>query len=440
MKYFSSFRFEENDGTLFRGAQQIPLTRKAGDLLRCLLERAGALTTHQTILSTVWSGTHVQPGNIKVLVRELRRALEDDPRQPRFIRSEPGRGYSFLASAADAPPPGVDIVRQDRTSIFVNRRDELETLKRCLAAAGESECRLVLIQGEHGAGKTALCDAFLHLASGSPAVWLSYGQCFEQSRSGEPYCAVLNALDQLTRQFPAHVPAALLRHAPAWLGQLPQWSDLTVAARANPSNVHRSSRMIRELLSAFDELSRDITLVLVLEDLHWGDLDTIELLRALGRHHSRAKYLIVATYDACEVSAANRALARLALDLQSSQTCVSLSIGPLREDHVRGYLEARFGSKALGPLTGPLCQVTGGNPLRMVATVDALVATGRILHQPEGWQLESRPLGSMQPESANHLSAPLPIGSSSLTSMAWMSREDFGASAWDSTQKLRIVD
>jgi hypothetical protein len=440
MKYFSSFRFEENDGTLFRGPQQIPLTRKAGELLRCLLERAGAVTTHQTILSTVWRGTHVQPGNIKVLVRELRRALDDDPRQPQFIKSEPGRGYSFLAPAGDAPPPGVDVVRQDRTPIFVNRRDELETLKRCLAAAGESECRLVLIEGEHGAGKTALCDAFLHLASRSPAVWLSYGQCFEQSRSGEPYCAVLNALDQLTRQFPTHAPAALLRHAPAWLGQLPQWSELTVAARANPSNGHRSSRMIRELLSAIDELSRDITLVLVLEDLHWGDLDTIDLLRALGRHHSRAKYLIVATYDACEVSDPSRALARLALDLQSSQVCISLSIRPLREEHVRGYLEARFESTALGPLTGPLWQVTGGNALRMVATVDALVATGHILRQPEGWRLESRPLGSMQPASANHLSAQLPIGSSSLTSMAWMSREDAGASAFGLTQKLRIVD
>jgi AAA ATPase domain/Transcriptional regulatory protein, C terminal len=435
MKYFSSFRFEENDGTLFRGAQQIPLTRKAGDLLRCLLERAGAVTTHHTILSTVWRGTHVQPGNIKVLVRELRRALEDDPRQPRFIKSEPGRGYSFLAPAGDAPPPGVDVVRQDRTPIFFNRRDELETLKRCLAAASESECRLVLIEGEHGAGKTALCDAFLHLASRSPAVWLSYGQCFEQSGSGEPYCAVLNALDQLTRQFPTHVPAALLRHAPAWLGQLPQWSELAVAARANPSNGHRSSRMIRELLSAFDELSRDITLVLVLEDLHWGDLDTIELLRALGRHHSRAKYLIVATYDACEVSDPSRALARLALDLQSSQACVSLSIGPLREEHVRGYLEARFGSKALGPLTGPLCQVTGGNPLRIVATVDALVATGRILHQPEGWHLESRAENSIRPESANDLSTTPPIGSGSLTSMAWMGREGAGAWAFGATQK-----
>jgi hypothetical protein len=430
MKYFSSFRFEENDGTLFRGAQQIPLTRKAGDLLRCLLERAGTVTTHQTILSTVWRGTHVQPGNIKVLVKEVRRALEDDPRAPRFIKSEPGRGYAFLAPAGDAPPPGADVVRQDRTPIFVNRRDELETLKRCLAAAGESECRLVLIDGEHGIGKTALCDAFLYLASRSPAVWLSYGQCFDQTRSGEPYCAVLNALDQLTRQFPTHVPAALLRHAPVWLAQLPQWSELAVAARANPSNVHRPSRMIRELLSALDELSREATLVLVLEDLHWGDIDTIELLRAVGRHHSRAKYLIIATYDACEVSDASRAMARLALDLQSSQACVSLSIGPLREDHVRGYLEARFGSKALGPLIGPLCQVTGGNPLRIVATVDTLVATGRILRQPEGWHLESRPLGSVRPESGNDSLATPPIGSSSLASMAWMEREGASTTAF----------
>jgi hypothetical protein len=136
--------------------------------------------------------------------------------------------------------------------------------------------------------------------------------------------------------------------------------------------------------------------------------------------------LVVATYDACEISDASRALARLALDLQSSQACVSLSIGPLREDHVRGYLEARFDSKALGPLTGPLCQVTGGNPLRMVATVDALVATGRILPRPGGWHLESRPQGAMRPENTNGVSTPPPIGSSSLTSMAWMGHEPTG--------------
>jgi hypothetical protein len=71
----------------------------------------------------------------------------------------------------------------------------------------------------------------------------------------------------------------------------------------------------------------------------------------------------------------------------------------------------------------------------MVATVDALVATGRIFHQPEGWQLESRPQNSTWPESANDLSATPPIGSSSLTSMAWMGREAAGASAFGSTQK-----
>jgi hypothetical protein len=198
--------------------------------------------------------------------------------------------------------------------------------------------------------------------------------------------------------------------------------------------------MIRELLSAFDELSRDVTLVLVLEDLQWGDLDTIELLRALGRHHSRAKYLIVATFDACDVSPASRALARLALDLQSSQACVSLSIGPLREEYVRGYLEARFGSKALGPLTGPLCQITGGNPLRMVATVDVLVATGHILQLPGGWQLEARPQNSIRTESRTERPTAPPIGSSSLTSMAWMGHEPSGSSAFGLPQKLRTIE
>ena len=117
MKYFSSFRFEENDGTLFRGAQKIPLTRKAGDLLRCLLDHSGTVTAHKTILATVWRDTHVQPGNIKVLIRELRRALGDDPRRPRFIRSEPARGYAFVATASEAPPPGSDVVRRDRAPI-----------------------------------------------------------------------------------------------------------------------------------------------------------------------------------------------------------------------------------------------------------------------------------------------------------------------------------
>jgi DNA-binding winged helix-turn-helix (wHTH) protein len=104
MKYFASFRFDEHTGMLFRDRQPVRLTRKAGGLLRCLIEQAGALVTHKAIMATVWPDTYVQPDNVKVLIRELRVALGDDSRQPRFIQSQPTRGYVFIALVADMPP------------------------------------------------------------------------------------------------------------------------------------------------------------------------------------------------------------------------------------------------------------------------------------------------------------------------------------------------
>src|SRR5262245_32447072 len=92
MKHFSGHRFDEQRRTLWRGTREIRLTRKAAGVLQCLIERAGRVVTRDTILSTVWSGTHVHADNVKVPVHEIRTALEDDPREPNFIRSEPGGG------------------------------------------------------------------------------------------------------------------------------------------------------------------------------------------------------------------------------------------------------------------------------------------------------------------------------------------------------------
>ncbi len=101
MKYFLAFRFDECHRTVWRGAQAINITRKAADVLACLVERAGTVVTHEEILAYVWPDIHVQPENIKVLVRELRRALGDDSQAPCFIRSDPGRGYTFIAPVSN---------------------------------------------------------------------------------------------------------------------------------------------------------------------------------------------------------------------------------------------------------------------------------------------------------------------------------------------------
>ena len=78
MKHFLQYRFDERERTLWRGTEEIRLTRKASSILQCLIEGAGRIVTHESILATVWPGTHVQADNIKVLVHEVRAALEDE--------------------------------------------------------------------------------------------------------------------------------------------------------------------------------------------------------------------------------------------------------------------------------------------------------------------------------------------------------------------------
>src|SRR5689334_21718583 len=65
MKHFLAYRFDERERTLWRGTEEIRLTRKASAILQCLIEGAGRIVSHEIILSTVWPGTHVQADNIK---------------------------------------------------------------------------------------------------------------------------------------------------------------------------------------------------------------------------------------------------------------------------------------------------------------------------------------------------------------------------------------
>ena len=390
MKYFLSYRFDRRHGTLWRGTRQVEITRKAAGVLRCLVDAGGTLVPHQEILTRVWPDTHVQPENVKVLVRELRRALGDDAHDPRFIRSEPGRGYAFLAPVSDVPVPAATPQRVAVSSIFVNHTEDLARLKQSLADAVSGECRLVLVDGERGTGKTALCDEFLQYASQLPSVRTCYGQCVEQADPGDAYVPVLDAIHHLVRQFPSALPQLLARHAPGWLAQLPPWvADLTAPRRAVvPSE---PSRLVGELSAFLETLASECTLVIVLEDLQWGDFDTTELLRALARRHAPLRTLIVGTYAPFATTVASTVVRNLATELRASARCVSLSVAPLREEDVHEYLVKRFGTGPVEALARTLHRVTGGIPLSLVAAADGLVAADCLTFVDGTWRLRYSP-------------------------------------------------
>src|SRR5436190_21374091 len=206
MKYFAGQRFDEDRHTLSLGTKEVRLTRKAAAVLECLIERAGRTVTREEILSTVWSGTHVHADNVKVLVHELRSALDDDPRDPHFIRSEPGGGYTFVAplrgellGGASANGSTVPVISADPHVVF--------NLAFALADSRSSDPRVFLVDGERGMGKSALCVEFMQRARQLGSARVCYGQSAAHAGASEPYLPVLDALHHLARQLPTIVPA-----------------------------------------------------------------------------------------------------------------------------------------------------------------------------------------------------------------------------------------
>ena len=94
---FGEYRLDPVAGHLYRGDAPVALTPKAFALLLCLVRQAGRLVPKAELLSSVWPDVHVGDAVLKSSIRELRKALGDDPRRPLFIETAHRRGYRFVA-------------------------------------------------------------------------------------------------------------------------------------------------------------------------------------------------------------------------------------------------------------------------------------------------------------------------------------------------------
>jgi pimeloyl-ACP methyl ester carboxylesterase/DNA-binding winged helix-turn-helix (wHTH) protein/class 3 adenylate cyclase len=102
---FGSYRLEIGDASLWNGTHSVPLTPKAFSVLQCLAQRPGRLVTKHELIEAVWPGVFVGDAVLKVCVREIRRALADDPKVPQFIETVHRRGYRFIAPVIEPAPP-----------------------------------------------------------------------------------------------------------------------------------------------------------------------------------------------------------------------------------------------------------------------------------------------------------------------------------------------
>ena len=406
-----------NERLLVQG-QSVPLRPKVYGVLRYLVRHPDRIVTKDELLDAIWADTVVGDSVLKVCVRELRNALDDDTKAPRFIETVHRRGYRYVGRAevlggeAAAPParqsavqPGRQVSRQasysasDSASLqpgdgsFVARELELGHLGGALAAAAAGNRRTVFISGPAGIGKTALVEETLRRFSSQAGTRLVRGRCQESLGTTEPYLPFLECVRELVEK-PAAVEK-LRRIAPTWLAQFPwliEESDRGLLER----ELHGAtpSRMLRELDVFLEDATREETVVLVLEDLHWADASSLDLLSFLSSRDSSARLLLIAVTRSTELLADGHPLSDVKGQLMLQGHCTDLPLDLLGPDDVREMLGHRLGSASVSDEVAPwLHSRTEGHPLFIVHLLEHLIATAHLVEretQPEGgtrWEL-----------------------------------------------------
>jgi DNA-binding winged helix-turn-helix (wHTH) protein/predicted ATPase len=438
---FGPYRFAPGSGQLWRGAQEVKLTPKALALLRVLVTRAGHVVTKDELFQSVWLDTVVSDDALTSCMQDLRQALRDSARKPRYIETVHRRGFRFIAHLRSDSPSvsgswvlisGQDTEVQEardpkRETFLVGREAALAQLHGWLEKALAGERQVVFVTGEPGIGKTTLIEAFLHgfVSEGRakqkakieadprplpPSPWIARGQCIEHYGAGEAYLPILESLGRLCRETDGQRLRALLhQQAPMWLVQMPALLDAAEldALQRRTAGATRE-RMLRELAEALEVVTREHPLVLVLEDSHWSDVSTLDLLSMLARRQEAARLLIMGTYRPVDVMVHGHPLRAVKQELQLHGHCQELALDFLSEAAVGKYLEQRFdvgatGRSPLQRLAHVVHQRTDGNPLFMVSVVEHLLSRAVLTQVEERWTLKNEELTATVPENLRQL-------------------------------------
>jgi DNA-binding winged helix-turn-helix (wHTH) protein/tetratricopeptide (TPR) repeat protein len=395
---FGDFRLDPTNECLWQGNRAIALRPKAYAVLKHLVDRRGQLVTKQQLLEAVWPGTFVGDAVLKASIRQLREALSDDADLPRYIETSHRRGYRFIAAlsnaeAASTPPaPRERSVPSPTDPAVLGREGDFAKVRRAVERMLTGERQVVFVTGEAGIGKTTLVNAAIAQATSAHAIAVARGQCLEHYGAGEAYLPVLDAFARLGRSTGGEwVTAHLRQHAPAWLLELP--SLVPAAERATLQQqigAATRERMLREMADAVEAMTAASPLILVLEDLHWSDYSTLDLVGYLARRRDAARLMVIGTYRPVDVIVSEHPLKDVKRELQAHALCEELPLGYLTEDDIARYLAARFPRHELPRrLTRLIHRRTEGNPLFMVNVVQYLIDEGSIRESNGGWILHN---------------------------------------------------
>ena len=264
--------------------------------------------------------TRINPGVPPALERLLLSMLQKDAR----LRPTASEVEQVLDGLRTPSPADIDTIFPKATERHtVGRGQQLKELNVALNMAMSGRGSLVSVSGEAGIGKSTLVEEFLASLKGSShSCNIARGRCSERLADGEAYLPVLEAFDSLLHSGSGDSASRIMRTlAPSWFLELaPAQQQDSSLIRLADSKATSQERLKREFFAFLQELCRHRPLLLVLEDVHWIDSSTVDLLGYVTSRFESLPLLIVVTYRPGEMVERMHPLHQIRLESGSAWT------------------------------------------------------------------------------------------------------------------------
>jgi serine/threonine protein kinase/predicted ATPase len=274
----------------------------------------------------------------------------------------------------------------------VGRENERAELRRAFESAAAGQGLFLCVTGEPGIGKTTLVEDFLSelTATGRPCS-LARGRCSERLAGTEAYLPFLEALESLLKGVGSEAAARLMKAtAPNWYAQVVSLTgeDSSLIRALAESKAASQERLKRELGAFLRELSLLRPLLLFLDDLHWADSSTVDLLAYFGGKCADMRALVVLTYRPTDLMLSKHPFGPVKLDLQARGICRELPLEFLTRADLDRYLALEFPGHGFPEELAALVHArTEGSPLFMADLLRYLRDRQVLTHEQGRWTL-----------------------------------------------------
>lgn len=358
---FGDFALDVGRFELRERGTPVKLEPKVFDVLRYLVLHRDRVVPREELLATLWPDEHVIDAVVTRCVYEIRRVLARDDSSSNPIETVRGRGYRFAHTVNVVDAEGTP----ERDEPFVGREREIRRLEASFARVAQGEGRVTLLVGEPGVGKTRITEELATRVRGSGhVVWMS--RCHED-RGAPPFWLWTQIARRCVRESQdADVRRELGAAYRQLAALLPELADERETSEVgNP--LHADAAHYR-LFDAVTLLLRLVTAgrphLLVLDDLHWADLPSLQLLGfVIAEIADRPVFVLGTCRDTDWLPDDPR---KAVIDgFGRHANCERLPVAPLSAAAVDDYVTRRVGEQR-PRLAGALHRLSEGNPFFMV--------------------------------------------------------------------------